>query len=351
MRTFSLRRWLGLALVVLALGAAAVDTAEARRGGSFGSRGGRTYQAPPATNTLPNQAAPVNRSMTPRTQANQPNAAQPGAAQAGRSGMFGGMAGGLLGGLMLGGLIGMLMGNGLGGMAGMLGMLLQIGIIALIAMLALRYFRSRQQPAMAGAGATGPLRREGLDDQAPRYAAGGGNAAGGNTAGGNATRGLGLGSLGVGAVPSVAPVRQADGSQWSKDEIGITESDLSAFETLLEQVQTAFGREDYAGLRRVSTPEIMSYLSEELSQNAVNGVRNQVTDVKLLQGDVSEAWREDNTDYATVALRYESRDVMVERDSGNVVSGDPENPTETAELWTFVRPRGEDWKLSAIQEA
>ncbi|RST78930.1 hypothetical protein EJC49_25300, partial [Aquibium carbonis] len=41
------------------------DFAEARRGGSFGSRGSRTFQAPPPTRTAPAQTAPVERSMTP----------------------------------------------------------------------------------------------------------------------------------------------------------------------------------------------------------------------------------------------------------------------------------------------
>ena len=41
---------------------------------------------------------------------------------------------------------------------------------------------------------------------------------------------------------------------------------------------------------------------------------------------------------------------MRDRATGKVVEGD-ERLTETTELWTFVRPRGGEWKLSAIQEA
>lgn len=65
------RRFKGL-FAVAALGIAvsfvAVDMAEARRaGGGFGSRGTRTYSAPPSTTTAPGQTAPINRSMTPNT--------------------------------------------------------------------------------------------------------------------------------------------------------------------------------------------------------------------------------------------------------------------------------------------
>jgi predicted lipid-binding transport protein (Tim44 family) len=104
-------------------------------------------------------------------------------------------------------------------------------------------------------------------------------------------------------------------------------------------------------LRARTTPEVMSYFAEELSQNATRGLRNEVSDVRLLQGDLAEAWREGERDYATVAMRYESRDVMRERESGRIVSGEPERPSETTEIWTFTRAPGEPWKLAAIQEA
>lgn len=69
----------------------------------------------------------------------------------------------------------------------------------------------------------------------------------------------------------------------------------------------------------------------------------------LVQGDVAEAWRENGLDYATVAMRYESIDVVRERATGNIVEGDAETLTEAVELWTFVRRAGGDWQVSAIQ--
>ena len=51
-----------------------------------------------------------------------------------------------------------------------------------------------------------------------------------------------------------------------------------------------------------------------------------------------------------MAFGYESIDVMRDRASGAIVEGE-ESLTETTELWTFVRARGGDWKLSAIQQA
>ncbi len=316
--------------IVLTTSFAFVDQADARRGGSFGSRGTRTFSTPATTPTAPTAAQPVQRSMT---QPAAPSAAAPGAMQAQRPGFFSGFGGSMLRGLAIGGLIGLLLGHGFGGLAGAFGMILQIALFALAAMFLFRFLANRRQPQPATA--AGPAYREGpADEPAPARPAFGG------------LGGFGFGGGSVDARPSRPANARND-----RDEVGIVDGDLDRFEQLLTEVQTAFGREDYAALRAVTTPEIMSYLSEELSQNATSGVRNDVTEVKLLQGDLAEAWREDGSDYATVAMRYESRDVMRDRKDGLVVSGDESHPTETTELWTFVRPAGGDWKLSAIQEA
>jgi predicted lipid-binding transport protein (Tim44 family) len=97
------------------------------------------------------------------------------------------------------------------------------------------------------------------------------------------------------------------------------------------------------------TSEMLSYFSEQLAENASRGLVNQVSDVKLEQGDLAEAWREDGAEYATVAMRFALTDRMVERASGRTVEGG--EPGEVTELWTFRRARGGNWLLSAIQQA
>ncbi len=320
--------------LVLTLGIA--DAADAARrggsGGGFGSRGARTYQVPRSTPTAPAAAQPINRTMTTPAQAQaptaaRPTAAQPGVQQRGPGGFLGGLGGGLLGGLMLGGLFGMMMGNGFGGMAGLLPMLLQAGAVALVVMLAIKLFRRRRDPAMAGAGpgSVTPMYRDAGPGPRPVDA---------RQAGG------GIGGL------SPRPSGKVG------DDVGVTDQDFETFETLLGEIQTAYGREDYAAIRERTTPEVMGFLAEELASNATAGQRNEISEVKLLQGDLSEAWSEGDTDYATVAMRYSSKDVVRDRQSGAVVEGDPDTPVETTEVWTFRRdggPWGGGWKLSAVQ--
>jgi predicted lipid-binding transport protein (Tim44 family) len=310
-----------LAALAGVLSLLAVDVAEARRGGSFGSRGARTYSAPPPTRTAPTQAQPIQRSMTPQspaTAARAPAATAPRAAP--RSGIF---SNPLVRGLLLGGLIGALLGFGFGGFGGGMAALLQIAVIALVGFMLLRLFARRREQAAAVGGA----RSASFEVQHPAQPA-------------EPNRYTPAQPFGGGAYAASEPT----------DEIGVTQEDLDVFERLLGEIQGAFGTEDYSALRSRTTPEVMSYLSEELSQNATSGRRNQVSAVKLLQGDTAEAWREDGQDYVTVAMRYESVDVTVDRASGAVLEGDPSRPTETTELWTFVRRPGLPWKLSAIQE-
>lgn len=318
------------ALVALGLTTtlATIDTADARRAGggfsSFGSRGSKTFSAPAPTKTAPTTGAPIERSMTPKT--TQPSTAAPNAAAQNRNtgGLFGGFGRSMLGGLLVGGLFGMLLGQGFGGAAGFLGMLLQVALIGGLVMLAMRFFANRQQTAAAPAG--GPSLREA-----------------GNFGRRETNAGFKMPDFGSARAAAAAPAAPAT------RELQLEGEDFDRFEELLGAVQSAYSREDYAALRAITTPEAMSYLAEELGENATHGVKNEVRDVRLLQGDLSEAWSEDGTDYATVAMRYESIDVMHDRKTGEVVGGHPEELSESTEIWTFARKTGGVWQLSAIQ--
>lgn len=305
------------ATLLMAFSLVAVDTAEARRGGSFGSRGARTTWSVPATPASPKATTPVQRTMTDGTTTRSTTGAT--TAAAARPSLFGGFGGMLLGGLLFSGLFGMLFGFGFGGFGGMLALLVQLVIVGLIISF---FMRRRQQPAMAG------------NVNAYRYEAPQAQAHGGN----------------AGRAPDAQPRSAASARAGRRDELGISDADLGIFQQRLTQLQDAYSREDYATLRKISTPEVMGYLAEELGENASNGLRNEVFDVSLLEGDVAEAWNEGSAEYATVTMRYESRDVTRNRATGEIVGGE-DRVTETTEIWTFVRRNGGDWLIAAIQEA
>lgn len=313
------------ACIVVAFSVVSVDEAQARKSGSFGNRGGRTFQSAPTTNTAPAPTAPVQRTTAPNNASTNPGAAT---AQQ-RGGFMGGFGGAMLRGVMLGGLLGLLFGGGFGGLAGMFGMLVQIALIGGAIYLVMRMMKSRSpaQPAMAGANAGGGMNRTAHEP-----------ASNGNSLGG-------LGGLGgFGGKPRA---RSAEDS----NDLGLGLEDLQVFERMLTDVQAAFSREDRVALSQLATAEVVSYLGEELDDNAARGLRNDVSDVRLLQGDLAESWREGSSEYATAAMRYSAIDINRDRTTGAVVEGNAEIPSESTELWTFVRLRGGDWQLSAIQEA
>ena len=284
-------RWLiALAAIATSLVLVAAD-ADARVGGgsSAGSRGTRTYSAPPAARTAPNTAAPIQRSITQpgRTAAAGQAAARPGLLGGGLFG--GGLLGGLAAGFIGAGLFGLLFGHGLfggmGGFASILGLVLQIVLVVIVARLLFAWWQRRNAPQEAYAAA--------------------------HPATGHAFGGLGAMLGGGNAAPTGEPLT-------------IDKADYDAFERLLGDVQATYSAEDLTALRREVTPEMLSYFSEQLSENASRGLINRVTGVKLEQGDLAEAWREGDVDYATVAMRFALTDSMVERSSGRTVERQPE---------------------------
>ncbi len=297
------------ALVALAV-VFAPGLADARLGGgsSFGSRGSMTWSAPPSTRTAPYSAAPMQRSITP----NNPSPGYGSGAYGSSFGPRSGFMSGLLGGLIGAGIGGLLLGHGFfGGMmgfGGFLGFLLQIFLIVVVVRWLIRMFSRGSSPVFAG----GPS----------MFARGGPPG--------------GMGGMGGG---SSAP-----------PPIQIGPQDYQAFEQILRDTQAAWSRHDLNALSAMTTPEMLSYFSEQLSEQTSQGVRNEVSDVRLLQGDLAQAWREGSRDYATVAMRFSMIDVTRDR-TGRIVDGTPNEHVTATELWTFIRSSGGRWILSAIQQA
>jgi predicted lipid-binding transport protein (Tim44 family) len=308
--THRLVRVIAIALALALPTALAVTSADARIGGGFssGSRGSRTFSAPPSTSTAPGTTQPFNRSTT------QPYNSGINSPVGG--GFFNRPGGGLLRGLAAGfigaGLFGLLFGGGLfsgiGGFSSILGLLLQIGLIVLLIRWAMSWWQRRQmsEPAYAGGGSPAA--------QASSYRSG----------------------LNLGWGASSAPLQ-------------IQPGDYEAFERLLVDMQAAWSNEDLGRMSTMATPEMMQFFEGDLERNRARNAINKVSGTRLLQGDLAEAWREGDTDYATVAMRFSMVDRTVDRSNGRLIEGS-EQPIEATEVWTFARHRGGNWQVSAIQQ-
>jgi len=135
----------------------------------------------------------------------------------------------------------------------------------------------------------------------------------------------------------------------------VTSADKAAFQQLLIDVQTAWSKQDLAGLRRFVTPEMLSYFSTALAEQTSLDIANHVEDVVLLRAEVKETWTEDAIRYATIGLHWNARDYTVSMtkqrgEPGYLIEGNEETPTEAGEVWTFMRYQNGKWLLSAIQQ-
>jgi predicted lipid-binding transport protein (Tim44 family) len=271
--------------------------AAARAGGTYGSGGmGYSSQGSLGSRTYSNNGGQaIGRSMTPQEQSNSPyygNSGQYGFAQS--HPFLTGLAGAFFG-SWLGSLLFPHWGYGYGlGFGHVFGSLISWIIIILVLSMVFRRFRGAWGPLSAG-----PL---------------------GGLGYGGPQQGYARGPTGYG---SAAPSR----------DLQITPADYAAFEAILKAVQGAWSAGDLRALGHYVTPEML----------------------KLVNGDVREAWDEGALHYATCLLHWRALDYTVRRDCqpgepGWLVEGDPQRPSEAQELWTFARSPGGHWLLSAVQQ-
>ncbi len=310
-----MRRFAPVLLAVLIALAPALAGARPGQGMSLGSRGSRTYSSAPSTNTTPYGGAPIQRSYTPDSGSSYGS----GYGNSGYGGAYGmrphsSFASGLLGGLVGAGIGSMLFGGGFfgHGAGGFLGLLLQLFLLYLLASWAYRRFFAGNL-AVAGGGMFGRM-------------------------------GQGL------SRPGARPAGFFGGGARATRPITLTPADYQAFDQVLHNIQAAWSKHDVAALATMTTPEMTSFFAEQLAEQNSRGVRNYTADVRLLQGDLSEAWSEGSREYATVAMRFSMLDVTKDS-TGRVVDGSLTERVTVTELWTFLRAPGGRWVLSAIQQA
>jgi predicted lipid-binding transport protein (Tim44 family) len=310
----NMKRFLALgAAAVLALGIAAEAFAKPGRGSSAGNRGTRTESAVPSTPTAPRTSTPQAAPNTAPTAARPaPAAPQPSMA----STMMKGFAVGLIGAGLFGLLTGGSLFGGLSGIMGFLGLLLQIALIALAVRLIWGFFRNRQQQAAP----VGMARQSMV--QPP------------------------VNAVGSAAAPTQPTERPR------VDAVGIGPDDFAAFQQTLTDMMAAYGREDANTIRRIALPEAAGHFIGELEDNQRRGLVNTLGAPTLLQGDLAESWYEDQTAWASVAMRFSMTDALVERATGKVVAGNPAQQAESTEIWTFRREgMGRPWLLAGVEQA
>ncbi len=310
----------------------------------LGSRGSRTFDRPmdrtvtPPPSPRPSSPTPTQQPMyIPRANTSPPPASpgsqQPGVAS--NNPTTAGLPGGMLGGLLGSGLGSMLSGSSTANAANAeaapgsdtMGFLVRIALLAGLIWIGLRLFRRwkarQQQPQTPPSPRAFPPplpeekhpSRQEFDSPAPL-------------------------DEGFGAA---APRR-------IEKEFEVAAEDKHAFSEILLGVQSAWSEGNLIGLRRYATPEVVGWMSEDLSRDRSRGIQNIIEEVTLLKGDVSESWREEHLEYVTALVVFSAKDYTVNVENNNVIEGDPDRLVEIAEAWTFVRSGTGKWLLSAIEQ-
>ncbi|MFZ5571834.1 MAG: Tim44 domain-containing protein [Thermodesulfobacteriota bacterium] len=304
-----------MSLVLLLLAAGFAELAEARSRGGGRSFGGRAFSRP---TTQPRPVAP-DRISRPST------SPLGGGAGAFTRGLAGGMLGGFLGSMLFGGTA---HGMGAGGFGGS-----GIGLFEILLLAGLGYFlykrfyRPRAFPA-------------GMEP--------------GRNAFGNATRLFDAGSRGrqeAGADdledPLVAGVREI----WEVDETFHPERFKETAQDLFFKIQAGWTRRDTGPLREFVGDQLLSEYERHFAEMRQQGHINRLENIAVRNVELVNAGVDGQEIFVTIRFTANLLDYTVNDRTGDVLSGDPENPVKFQENWTFARPAGGgNWKLEGIEE-
>ena len=225
--------------------------------------------------------------------------------------MLGGLAAGFLGAGLLGMLFGGGMFGGLGGLSSIFGLILQIGLILSWCGWQCRGGSAATRPAYADAGAGAERSRR------------------------------------AGELPHRDPALA-----WARAarRLKFVPADYEAFERLLGEIQAAWSNEDVAKLHTLATPEMVSYFTagpRRPTRRATSSTRSPASSCcratlrkpGVKAKPITPAWR--------CGSRWSTRRSIAPAAGWSKAAS---SRSEATEVWTFLRPRGGNWELSAIQQ-
>lgn len=316
----SVVKWFAVLSVTAFLGVTVLELdalARAGGGGSFGSRGSRSFSAPSRS---PSQTSPSQQQAAPVPQ--QP-APQPG------GGFLRGLGGGILGGLIGGMLFSSLgfggVGSGLGGSGiGLFEIILLAGIGFFIFKMVRRkreeqmYYQ--QSTSSPGGYAAGPVPGSGLDDR-------------------------GLSPATDSVDQGLAYIRQMD-SSFDVDRFNDTATDI------FFRIQGAWMNRDLSSVSGFLTEEMRGIFQRDIDTYLREKKVNRLDNIAVRQVEPVEIWQESGNDFITVRFYANLLDYTTDEATGLVTAGSKTEPVKFEEYWTFTRPVGNNpWRLSAISQA
>lgn len=120
-------------------------------------------------------------------------------------------------------------------------------------------------------------------------------------------------------------------------------------------IQSAWNRRDLDPVQNLIASELKESLTSDISDLKRSRHINKLENIAVRESELTEAWQEEDKEYATLKFRAQLLDYTINEDTQTVVSGDRNHTVKFQEEWTFVRdlrngasPHSSPWKLTAI---
>jgi len=111
---------------------------------------------------------------------------------------------------------------------------------------------------------------------------------------------------------------------------------LQGARAAFELIVSAFAKGDKAGLRPLLSDEVYQPFSATIDERAAAKETVETRDLRLDNAEIADADLAGRT--ARVTVKLVSRQISVTRAmDGSIVDGDPDNPVEKTDYWTFAR--------------
>ena len=140
-----------------------------------------------------------------------------------------------------------------------------------------------------------------------------------------------------------AGIAQIQANDPTFDEKGFMQGARQAFEMIV----TAFAQGDTPTLRPLLSDDVYDNFAAAIRSRQSSGESLETKVVNIRDADLIEARMDGRT--AFVTIKFVSEQINVTRDSaGTIIDGDPEQPLEVVDIWTFARntrSRNPNWTL------
>jgi predicted lipid-binding transport protein (Tim44 family) len=140
-----------------------------------------------------------------------------------------------------------------------------------------------------------------------------------------------------------AGIAQIQANDPTFEEKGFVQGAKAAFGMIV----TAFAQGDTPTLRPLLSDDVYDNFAAAIRSRQSSGETLETTVTNIREADVTEARMDGRTAFVTITFISEQINVTRDKD-GTVIEGDPEQPLEVVDIWTFARntrSRNPNWTL------